>query len=127
MTLFGIIDTLSSVALRHSKERADSTESSALVEYESKMTALSTCIDMQVKDMNEFLAELKINNKSLQDTITKQFAQYTAHVTKCLSGLQNLIRIIKDGESNNQVVATGSRGESLEQSAEERGIKRPRV
>lgn len=121
--LFGIIDSLSSVALLHSKERADSTESSVLVEYESKMTALSTCIDMQVKDMNEFFAELKINNKSLQDTITKQFAQYTAHVTKCLSGLQNLIRIISDKESNNQVVTTGSRG----QSAEELDVKRPRT
>ena len=122
--LLQVLDSLSGVALRHSKERANSTESSALGEYERKMTSLSANIGEQLKDMKVFQTALKANKKSLQATIEQQFNQYNSYATKCLSGLQELISIISDKESNNQVVTTGSRGQSAE---ELHVLKRPRT
>ena len=123
--VFGVLESLSDVALRNSRQRANSTESSALVEYERKMTSLGTIIGKQVQDMNIFQNELKRDYKALQDTIKKQFTLYELSVANCLSGLQRLISIVNDKDLNNQSAPTGSREASNGQPAEERGVKRP--
>ena len=120
--VFDVLESLSDVALRNSRQRANSTESSALVEYERKMTSLGTIIGKQLQDMNIFQKDLKREHKALQDTITKQFNQYNMSVANCLSGLQMLMSIV---DLNNQSVPTGSKEASNGQPPEERGVKRP--
>ena len=108
---------MSDVALNIFRERANRTESSTLIEYERKMTSLSTYIGKQLEEMKRFETELKSDSKTLQDTITKQFTRYKAYVTQSLSALQELIKIISDKELKIETAATELHGAA---------VKRPR-